>query len=196
MNKNDKPKLIPRLRFPEFQQEGEWEIMKVENLLKLEISNLTLNKLTFTEVGYPVYGAEGIIGYIKDFQQNEQYISIIKDGAGVGRLRLCEDKSSVLGTLSILKVKDKEKYELKWIYYLLHTINLKSYIKGSGIPHIYFSDYKKEIIKVPSLSEQQKIAACLSSLDELIEAQREKIELLKLHKKGLLQGLFPEITNL
>ncbi len=45
---------------------------------------------------------------------------------------------------------------------------------------------------VPATNEeQQKIADCLSSLDKLITAQAEKIEALKRHKKGLMQGLFP-----
>ena len=54
------------------------------------------------------------------------------------------------------------------------------------------SDFK---ISVPSLREQQKIAACLTSLDDRITAQRQKIEALKLHKKGLMQGLFPALTT-
>jgi len=43
----------------------------------------------------------------------------------------------------------------------------------------------------PSISEQQKIAACLSSLDALIAAQADKLDALKTHKKGLMQQLFP-----
>jgi type I restriction enzyme S subunit len=45
---------------------------------------------------------------------------------------------------------------------------------------------------IPKPKEQQKIASCLSSLDNLITSQTEKIEQLKLHKKGLMQGLFPK----
>ncbi len=48
----------------------------------------------------------------------------------------------------------------------------------------------------PTLKEQQKIADCLSLLDELITAQTEKIEALKAHKKGLMQGLFPQVSEL
>jgi type I restriction enzyme S subunit len=54
----------------------------------------------------------------------------------------------------------------------------------------------KEIkVMLPSIKEQQKIASCVSSLDALITAQAEKIEQLKLHKKGLMQGLFPKIKE-
>ncbi|MCP5512573.1 MAG: restriction endonuclease subunit S [Leptospiraceae bacterium] len=45
---------------------------------------------------------------------------------------------------------------------------------------------------IPSLPEQQKIADCLSSLDELITAENQQLEVLKTHKKGLMQKLFPE----
>jgi type I restriction enzyme S subunit len=48
----------------------------------------------------------------------------------------------------------------------------------------------------PTAKEQQKIASCLSSLDDLITAQTEKIKQLKLHKKGLMQGLFPKLSEL
>ncbi|MCX6279325.1 MAG: hypothetical protein NT004_14700 [Bacteroidetes bacterium] len=47
----------------------------------------------------------------------------------------------------------------------------------------------------PLLQEHQKIASCLSSLDELIGVQSQKVEALKLHKKGLLQGLFPDVNT-
>ena len=50
-------------------------------------------------------------------------------------------------------------------------------------------------ICLPSKKEQQRIASCLSSLDALITAQAEKIAQLKLHKKGLMQGLFPKIND-
>src|SRR5699024_6606529 len=95
-----------------------------------------------------------------------------------------------------IQSKNDDKYLLTWIYYLLNTIDFRKYIKGAGIPHIYYSNYKVEKIGVPKPTEQQKIAACLSSLDELITAHEEKLALLQDHKKGLMQNLFPDsITN-
>lgn len=185
-------KLIPELRFPEFLEDEEWSEMKLGEISISESSNITLNKLNLKQTGYPVYGADSIVGYIKDYHQKEKYISIVKDGSGVGRLNLCESKSSILGTLTYLKSKDVNKYDLNWFYYLLNTIDFSPYIKGSGIPHIYYSDYKDENISAPSFQEQQKIASCLSSLDEVITAHNNKLEALKDHKKGLMQNLFPQ----
>lgn len=190
--KANKNKLIPELRFPEFQRDEEWKNKIIENVAFSESSSVALNQLTLKKKGYAVYGADSIIGFIDNYQQKENYISIVKDGSGVGRLNFCQKESSILGTLAYIKSLDDEKFDLKWIYYLLNTINFSSYVKGSGIPHIYFSDFKKENIGVPKFKEQQKIASCLSSLDQLITTQKEKLELLKNHKKGLMQNLFPQ----
>jgi len=192
MNKNNKHKLIPKLRFPEFQNEGEWEAKQIGDILKVESSSLAFNKLELKKSGYAVYGADSIVGYIDTYQHSERYISIVKDGSGVGRLNLCKPETSILGTLSALKSKNENKYLIVWAYYLLNTIDFSSYVKGAGIPHIYYSDYKHHTIGVAKPAEQQKIASCLSSLDEVITGEQQKLELLKQHKKGLLQNLFPQ----
>lgn len=186
-------KNIPKLRFPEFIKLGDWEKKKIESIISQESSTMAMNKLELQKEGFPVYGADGLIGYINDFQQEEEYISMVKDGSGVGKLNLCQEHSSILGTLTALKSKDSKRYFLKWIYYLLNTLDFSSYVKGAGIPHIYYSDIKHKCIYIPSFSEQEKIADCLSSLDDYINATQEKIEILQAHKKGLIQQLLPAL---
>src|SRR5690554_2025727 len=189
---SNKKKLIPALRFPEFKEDGEWEEKKLGEILLSTSSNLALNKLVLKLKGKPVYGADGIVGYIDEFQHPEEYISVVKDGSGVGRLNFCIAQSSILGTLTCLKSSNKDRYNLKWIYFLLQTVDFSTFVKGSGIPHIYYADYKNELLPVAYMPEQQKIADCLSSLDDLLAAHNEKLELLKGHKKGLMQNLFPQ----
>lgn len=190
--KKDREQLIPDLRFPEFVKKEAWAEKAINDIALSQSSSIALNKLLLKERGFPVYGADSIVGYIDKFQQKDIYISIVKDGSGVGRLNLCVKESSVLGTLAYIKSKDAKEYNIVWIYYLLNTIEFTKYIKGAGIPHIYFTDFKEERIAVPTPDEQQKIASCLSSLDQLITAHKEKLELLKNHKKGLMQNLFPQ----
>ena len=67
--------------------------------------------------------------------------------------------------------------------------------QGISIIHLYSNQLQCLRIAIPAKKEQQKIASCLSSLDELITAQSKKIEQLKQHKKGLMQGLFPKINE-
>ena len=184
---------IPNIRFPEFIKLGVWEVETIGSITSQESSTMAMNRLEFQKEGFPVYGADGVIGYINDFQHEEEYISMVKDGSGVGKLNLCQEHSSILGTLTAIKSKNNKKYFLKWIYYLLNTLDFSSYIKGAGIPHIYYSDIKHKDIYVPSFSEQKKIADCLSSLDDYINAMQEKIEILQAHKKGLIQQLLPAL---
>jgi len=141
--------------------------------------------------GFPVYGADSCVGFIDSFDQADDYIAIVKDGSGVGRLTLKKGESSILSTLAYIKCKPGTKNLLTWLYYCLSSLDLRHFIKGSGIPHIYFSDYGSHRALIPSPLEQQKIADCLSSLDELIAAQAHKVDALKTHKKGLMQQLFP-----
>lgn len=186
----------PQYRFPEFINDGDWEEKELSVALDGKSSQIAKNKLSFIKKGYPVYGADGILGYIDSYAQEDDYIAIVKDGSGVGNLFYHQGQSSLLGTLNYLFSKDDEKYILKWLYYLLQTISFKPFIKGSGIPHIYYKDYSKMLVLIPkNPKEQQKIASCLSSTDDLIEAQKIKIKALKKHKKGLLQQLFPTINE-
>ncbi|ASL02808.1 restriction endonuclease subunit S [Xanthomonas citri pv. vignicola] len=62
---------------------------------------------------------------------------------------------------------------------------------GSVRVRIYYKDLARLQLTLPSLAEQQKIADCLTSLDEVIAAQGRKVEALKTHKRGLMQQLFP-----
>lgn len=79
-------------------------------------------------------------------------------------------------------------------YYLkFNSKVLLSFSQGMAIMGFTKDHISNLELLLPTIEEQQKIADCLSSLDELIVAQKEKIEALKAHKKGLMQALFPRI---
>lgn len=62
--------------------------------------------------------------------------------------------------------------------------------QGDTVVHLYPSQLEKLDVFIPEILEQQRIASCLSSLDDLITAETQKLEALKAHKKGLMQQLF------
>ena len=167
----------------------EWEEKRLGEILTSKSSAISQNTLKNNEGIYSVYGAIGKIKNINFYENENEYIGIVKDGAGVGRTFLCEKKSSVLGTLNYLELKTKSIY-LKFAYYILKQIDFSKYIVGSSIPHIYFKDYKNEKIQLPILEEQQKIADFLSSIDSKIESIEKELEGLKEFKRGLLQQMF------
>ncbi|MBK2095159.1 restriction endonuclease subunit S [Francisella philomiragia] len=167
----------------------DWEENKLGDVCYKSSSNLSANSLGDGKGDYPIFGATGYLQNIETYQETEDYISIVKDGAGVGRVLLCKAKSSVLGTLDKILV-DKQKNNLFFTYLLLLNLDFKKYMIGSTIPHIYFKDYSKEKVKLPCLAEQTKIANFLSAIDEEIELLEHELEQLQLQKKGLMQGMF------
>lgn len=166
----------------------DWEEKKLGEICNKQSSNISANSLEESGGDFKIYGATGFLQFVDFYREEEPYISIVKDGAGVGRILLCEAKSSVLGTLDILK--PKEENNIKFLYALISNIRFEKYITGSTIPHIYFKDYSKEKINVPIPAEQHKIAAFLTSLDDSIESIRVEIEGSIEYKKGLLQKMF------
>ena len=168
----------------------DWREVILEEICLYKSSNISLN--SFKEYNgeeiYPLYDANSLVLNIDKYDQENEYVSIIKDGAGVGRIRYCEGKSSVLGTMGYLLPTDT--VDIKFLYFRLQIINFLSYVSGSTIPHIYFKDYKKENIGLPCEDEQKKIADVLSALDIKIEISVQKIEALKQQKKGFMQQMF------
>jgi type I restriction enzyme S subunit len=186
-------KTIPNFRFPEFQNDGKWGEKALGDVAIKKSSNIAANKIEENSGEYFIYGASGILKKVDFYEEENDYISIVKDGAGVGRILYCKGKSSVLGTLEI--IKPKKNLDTYFLYCLLENISFAKYVTGATIPHIYFKDYSTEICQVPPIEEQQKIADCLSSVDDLITSQEQKIDALKTHKKGLMQQLFPNINE-
>ena len=90
---------------------------------------------------------------------------------------------------------DETKTSYRLLYYLLVHRGFQDIISGSAQPQIVGNAIKKLSIALPNLDEQQKIADCLSSLDELIAAHSRKLDALKAHKKGLMQQLFPSLER-
>ena len=133
-----------------------------------ESSNISANTIEENFGEFKIYGASGLLKRIDFFRQEKPFVSIVKDGAGVGRTLLCDANSSVLGTLDI--IKPKVKVALYFLYSVLNNVRFEKYIVGSTIPHIYFKDYSSEKIRIPCFEEQQKIANYLSSIDTKIES--------------------------
>lgn len=165
----------------------DWKKIKLEELCEKQSSNISANKIEDNFGEFPIYGATGVLKNVDFYEVETEYIAIIKDGAGVGRLFLCEQKSSVLGTLDIIKPKNINLY---FLYCLLSNIDFNKYTTGSTIPHIYFKDYKNEFCMIPCEEEQTKIASFLSSIDERIKTEKEILKQFENQKKYLLQNMF------
>lgn len=163
---------------------------KIENCLYCNTSNLKESELDEINSGnYPVYGANGYIKSINNYQTDEDSIGIIKDGAGVGRMMKLKGKYSILATLNFLTAR--KGYNIDYIYYALKNKSFKKLIVGSGIPHIYFKDYKHDSIYIPDNNDEiTAIVKILNTYDTIIINEKSLLLLLEQLKAYLLKNMF------
>ena len=155
----------------------------------LECKSSTLQESEVCEQGtYPVYGANGIVGFLDNYSTEGEAVYIIKDGSGVGTVSYVTGKCSATGTLNTLQAK--EGYSLQYFYYLLKVFNFEPYKTGMAIPHIYFKDYGKAKVFCPSYTEQLQYARLLSAIDNKLSAERHILTNLSLQKQYLLRLMF------
>mgnify|MGYP005777607153 FL=1 len=185
--------LTGKKRLPGFAFEVEKTNIKAISTYSVStISQTTLESYEGKRL-YPVFNANSIAGYV-DFYENEcPYISIIKDGAGIGRVRLCEAKSSTIGTMGCIHAR--KGISIIFLYYLLEQVDFNKYSNGSTIPHLYYKDYSCEKVRIPDIKEQAAIAEVLSAADREIELLRQDIEQEKQKKKSLMQLLLTGIVR-
>lgn len=167
---------------------SDWVEKKLVDIANKKSSNISANKIEDNFGNYIIYGASGILKKINFYKEEDDYISIVKDGSGVGRLFYCKGQSSVLGTMEI--IRPNQGIKTYFLYFLLCNIDFTKYITGSTIPHIYFKDYSSEIFRLPCIEEQIKIANFLSAIDDKINQVGTQLENTKEFKKGLLQLMF------
>lgn len=122
---------------------------------------------------YPIYGASGLIKYVDFYQQENPYVAVVKDGAGVGRVMQLPAKSSVIGTMQY--IIPNKGISVHYLAYAMEHMNLAKYYTGATIPHIYFKDYCKESLQDHSLDEQRQIALVLDKLTGLISLRKQQL---------------------
>ena len=157
-------------------------------------SNIAQKDLVGHKGQYPIYGASGLIGFVNFYKQEQQYIAVVKDGAGIGRVFSLPPYSSVIGTMQYLLPKDS--IDVNYLYYAVQFMHLEKYYTGSTIPHIYFKDYKHEPLNIPSRDKQQEISSILILVDKAIDTLHAQITHLEELVKSRFIELFGEpVTN-
>lgn len=188
-------KHIPEFRFPEFANTGEWEEKKVgEVCVNEDNKRRPVSRFDRISGQYPYYGANGIQDFVNDFIFNGERLLVGEDGSV-----LTKDNTPVM-TWAIGKfwvnnhahvLAQKKDIPLKYIYYSLSTKDISGLVTGVP-PKLNQENLNNIRILLPStFAEQQKIAECLSSIDEQILATQQKWDSLKEYKRGLMQKLFP-----
>lgn len=186
---------VPRLRFPEFREAGEWVVKPLGIIgINLDSKRVPITESERIKGVVPYYGASGIIDYVKDFIFDEELLCISEDGANL-IARTYPIAFSITGKTWVNNHAHVLKFEYKPLQVIvenyLNAINLEDYLTGMAQPKLNRAKLDIIPIPLPEKDEQKAIADCLSNVDNLINAQSQKLESLKSHKKGLMQQLFP-----
>jgi len=164
--------------------------------LRLEQTNLfdicrpkqwkTISVKQMTESGYPVYGANGRIGYYSEYNHEEPTLMITCRGATCGTINVSEPFSYITGNAMALDNLDIQRIELSFLRRYLEKRKLDDVISGTAQPQITREGLKKITIPLPSLSEQKRISTILDKADTLREKRRQAFDKLD----ELLQSIF------
>jgi len=204
----------PRLRFPEFQNAGEWERKPFEEFVSksfygtssstsptgkypvLRMGNMVDGGLDFTNLVYLDLDDDSFESF--RLEEGDILLNRTNSPALVGKISIFQLKSDCITASYIVTYRlNKKRLVPAFCNSMLNTPLYQSRIKSFARPSVSQANinpttFKKElIVAIPSLPEQQRIAMCLSSLDALITAETQKLEALKTHKRGLMQQLFP-----
>ncbi|MBO4704152.1 MAG: restriction endonuclease subunit S [Spirochaetaceae bacterium] len=142
----------------------------LEEICEKGSSSIAQNEIENNFGTYPIYGAAGFIKNVDFYKSDKPYIGIVKDGAGVGRVSIHPEMSSLIGTMQY--IFPNENVDINYLAEFLKSQNLGRFYTGATIPHIYFKDYKSIKLNLPSLENQRYIAEKFCKCHEIIKKHK------------------------
>jgi len=177
---------VPEIRFPGFT--GDWEQCKLGDIAKM-YQPPTISGSELLDTGYPVFGANGYIGFYSKSNHLEDQVTISARGEGTGTPSYVKAPVWITGNSMVINVEDFD-INKKFLYAMLLSYSLKKYITGGAQPQLTRDVLLKVPIIIPSYNEQFKIGTFFKQLDDTIALHQRKLDLLKETKKGFLQKMF------
>ena len=208
---NEKSALVPRLRFPGFRREDDWDEKKLGDVAVF-FKGKGLPKSDITPNGKRpcIHYGELFTEYLEVIESTKSrtdltegtFVSAKNDvlmptsdvtPSGLAKASCLKLEGVILGGDILVIRTDEQEICGEFLARQIRHLERKvlQLVSGSTVFHLYATSIDKLALSVPGMLEQQKIADCLSSLDELITAETQKLDALKTHKKGLMQQLFP-----
>jgi type I restriction enzyme S subunit len=196
---------LPKLRFPEFLDAGEWEENTLGNLVEIRSGNSPSQHELGEDGIYPFVKVEDLNNCEKYQAEAREYSndtdgliprgSVIfpKRGAAIALNKVRLSNRELLMDTNMMALTPNDACRADFLFHFLSQVGLAKIADNSTIPQINNKHIIPFGILVPLPEEQIKIADCLTTLDDLITAQAQKLTALKTQKKGLMQQLFPSV---
>lgn len=202
MDNNSIHTTVPQLRFPDFANDGEWEVKRLGEIVEVVNDKCSIDKLdieTYISTENILQNFEGVkraaklpdTGSFTRFQKGDVLFSNIRPYLK----KVWEAEIDGAASNDVIVFRALKKFDNQFVSQIIKSDVFITYTmsgaKGVKMPR---GDKKLMLdyaVLVPSLAEQQRIAVCLSAVDELLTSTNGKLEQLKAYKKGLMQKLFP-----
>ena len=178
--------LTAKLRLPGFSTP--WKKVKLGDVAEL-YQPQTIQSEDLLQTGYPVYGANGFIGYYSSYNHEHSQVVITCRGSSCGAVNFTPEKCWITGNAMVLNVDNNRDVNKSFFYYLISNSSFINLISGSGQPQIVRRPLLKFELHIPPLDEQTAIAEVLTAADREIELAQAKLELYRRQKRGLMQQL-------
>lgn len=150
----------------------------------------TISQNQFTDDGYIVYGANGIVGYYNYYNHETWQIMITCRGSTCGTVNKSKEKSWITGNAMVMNVDFNNTINKLFFYYLLSKQDFSKTITGSGQPQIVREPLFNFEVSYPlDINVQSSIAEAIQNLDNSISKYSDKLQKLKLQKQGMMQAL-------
>lgn len=190
---------LPRRRFPGYRDASEWIVRPLSEVAE----NLDNKRIPITESerikgNVPYYGASGVVDYVKDYIFDENLLCVSEDGANLVARTYpiafsIAGKTWVNNHAHVLRFKDLATQNMVESH--LNSIDLRDFITGMAQPKLNRAMLDSIPIPLPEPAERRTIAGFLSSLEANLAGESDKLDLLRSHKKGLMQQLFPSMQE-
>jgi type I restriction enzyme, S subunit len=181
--------VAPRLRFPEFRNTKEWEGTSLGEILSLEYGS-PLAEVDRRGGPFPVVGSNGVVGYHDEALISGPAIVVGRKGSA-GQINWIASDCYPIDTTFYVRIKNAHNSLMPFLCLVLEISDLEKLKDSGAIPGINRNDVYSIRSFLPKPGEQQKIADCVFSIDELIAAEARRLYAFKVYKKALMQHLFP-----
>lgn len=178
--------LTGKKRLPGFS--GEWKKVRLGDVCNPK-QWPTINTSDLSEEGYPVYGANGFIGYYAEYNHEIETIAVTCRGSTCGEVSMIPAKSYITGNAMSLDDIDIKQCDRSYLYYTLCHRGFDDIISGSAQPQIIGKDIRRITFSLPPLDEQKNISKMLLNFDYTIFTYNADLLILINQKKALMQQL-------
>jgi len=200
--------LLPKLRFPEFQDTPKWSEKQLEDALSPTVRQIKKPINPYTGLGLRSHGKgtflknlqlpeKNAMEYLYEVQRDDLIVNITFAWEGAIAIARQTDAGALVSHRFPTYTFNRNVAIPEFFRYIILD---KRFIYNLGVISpggagrnrvLNKNDFLKLTVSIPDIPEQQKIADCLTSIDDLIAAHAQKLDALKSHKKGVMQGLFP-----